>query len=910
MCAMLNWACPEVVPCISWRKLSISLSATWILLSTSRSRSREIRISLRMSSRNLWNDTPCFSSVARNSGSERRFCSAIICTVRSTCTSSARTPVSRAYCTCTRSLIMRSRTCRSSTSGGGNCVPWRLSWVSTSLTRSARSRWVMTSLLTTATMRSTSCGPRCADDGPGPGRASGARGWMPGEPPPGCPEPGMRNCAAALPAIASSRISRTRCILSVVRAIGAGRPRADRCHARPRAHGYRRAAEVAAVEPAVGRRRLVNERVARDAPPQHLERVGSDPCKAVELELHEEERRLLRGRGLELLRDGTDDPAAGIIFDPEERLDGLLALQVVAVAADAVEPAAERPLRCNVDVLDRTRAGGQVLVGVAVRDARDRRGCRRVARAGDEPLDAAAARKLVLRAELGGPARRDAAGEADDERRDVVGPHRLAGNRDLLVGEEVALPDRRAHLFLAVRWPDEPRGDPERELVRVRDPVAAGEDVLLEELAEVEIARRGVEDREFRLIPERDVEIVGARLQRLQVVGTEPLRVALEDEPGVEARDRQRDRRVLLGEAARRGEVVADRGHAHLRLDEAVGGDERPGHPGIRGRAGAGGHQRRVAEAHELAAEAEVDAGGRRPQRVHQELRLAKVRDRHRVLRVLQGLEALVVRGCAPVPGRRAVGGERLLRQVGLGRDREPPGEVAEVVVVRDLLIVHQPGETVQEIEVALERGRVPRFPERLVLREDLVAGLAFRVRRQEPELVQELQAAPRHVAGRDRRVVIGRDVPVERRHHLEADSVLDAGGGRQEAALPLVVERVVEPRNPRRRCAEEGEARTARGGDLALHVDVEFLRLDVPVVLARLARGERALGDAVALVAFETDRRRGAAPFDVDHQARVLDGGGLASGRQPAPQPRAHRALRESERRLLEDPARLADPH
>jgi hypothetical protein len=35
-----------------------------------------------------------------------------------------------------------------------------------------------------------------------------------------------------------------------------------------------------------------------------------------------------------------------------------------------------------------------------------------------------------------------------------------------------------------------------------------------------------------------------------------------------------------------------------------------------------------------------------------------------------------------------------------------------------------------------------------------------------------------------------------------------------------------------------------------------------------------------------------------------------LRAGRQPAPQPRAHGALREPEGRLLEDPARVTDPH
>ena len=250
MCARLYCAGPAAVVCSSWRKLSISLSPTWILLSTSRSRSREIRISLRMSSRNFWNDTPCRSSAARKSASDSLFCSAIVCTVRSICRSSARTPVSRAYWTCTRSVIMRSSTCRSSTSAR----------------RERRALALELALDHPYALGEIALGDDLlVDDGndaidelrarAARGRhrrsarldAPGGRGWMPGEAPPGSPEPGARNCAAAVPAATARRI-RTTSRISIVTAISARRAGPDRRDARRRARRHRRPAELAGDE--------------------------------------------------------------------------------------------------------------------------------------------------------------------------------------------------------------------------------------------------------------------------------------------------------------------------------------------------------------------------------------------------------------------------------------------------------------------------------------------------------------------------------------------------------------------------------------------------------------------------------------------------------------------------------------
>src|SRR5207253_1783870 len=140
---------------ISSRNRATSVSLTWILSSTSRSRSRVRRICSRRSSRHSSNDTPSASSARRNSASAILLPSATRCTARSSCSSSTRMPVSRAICSCAFSRIRRSSIWRSSTSRSGAGVFCRRSCRSARPTASFSSESVTTSLLTTATMRST-----------------------------------------------------------------------------------------------------------------------------------------------------------------------------------------------------------------------------------------------------------------------------------------------------------------------------------------------------------------------------------------------------------------------------------------------------------------------------------------------------------------------------------------------------------------------------------------------------------------------------------------------------------------------------------------------------------------------------------------------------------------------------------
>ena len=154
--------------------VSTSASVTTMSFSTSRSRSRARTISWRISSRNLVYFTPSFSSVARKSVMERLFSCAMRSMVRSSVASSTLMPVSFASWTCSRSLIMRSRIWRDSTSEAGIWVPWRCSCFATRSTRTERSFCVITSSFTTATMRSTGA-TRDAAGGARRGSGRGAR---------------------------------------------------------------------------------------------------------------------------------------------------------------------------------------------------------------------------------------------------------------------------------------------------------------------------------------------------------------------------------------------------------------------------------------------------------------------------------------------------------------------------------------------------------------------------------------------------------------------------------------------------------------------------------------------------------------------------------------------------------------
>ena len=146
------------------RKLSISPSEMTILLSTSRSRTREMVISSRISSRKRVKGIPSRCKASRNWDSDIWLLAAIRCSACSSWASSTRRPISLACCSCTLSMIRRSSICCSSTSRGGRLVPWRFSCSSASPSRVRSSCRVITSSLTTATIRSAGRGSLAGRD--------------------------------------------------------------------------------------------------------------------------------------------------------------------------------------------------------------------------------------------------------------------------------------------------------------------------------------------------------------------------------------------------------------------------------------------------------------------------------------------------------------------------------------------------------------------------------------------------------------------------------------------------------------------------------------------------------------------------------------------------------------------------
>src|SRR5262245_27498170 len=454
------------------RNRSISLSFTWIFSSTSRSRRRESMICSRRSSRQASKATRSRSSARRKSASVILLLSAMRCTARSSCSSSMRMPVSRALWSCALSRISRSRIWRSNTARSGSAVPWRRSCRSALATAMLSSEKVITSLFTTATMRSTSCAP-CAS----------ARS-------------GRRNTAK------SNRCIALEYLLERQRPAAAGRE---------------------------GRRVIrIGHRVARDVPrqqPDHV--VGADLAHAVELELQEESGGALGRRSLDARHHCANHPAARVVLDPRQPLEQPLVQEGVIVPCNAVPPRRDGPLRGEVDL-----PHGVAREAVArVEHLRDLRG---VLERGVENLRVLL-EPAVLRRGIEGPVPEKPAAHRAQQVGFVLGAQRRGGREaDPLVFEVVALPDGRAKRLLPVLR-EKARGQREGDLIRIAETVAADEAVFAEELGEVEVGERGVEDRDLVLVAEGCIHVEETRLQGLRQLLAEKPRAALEDEAAVEA---------------------------------------------------------------------------------------------------------------------------------------------------------------------------------------------------------------------------------------------------------------------------------------------------------------------------------------------------------------------------------------
>src|SRR5205085_1314393 len=145
--------------------------------------------------------------------------------------------------------------------------------------------------------------------------------------------------------------------------------------------------------------------------------------------------------------------------------------------------------------------------------------------------------QVVFERPGGGPYFRQAPLAREEQVR-TVGAARLLGQRHALGAIVIALPGGEAHSFLARLRIEQAGGESEGDLIRIADAVAAQIPVFGKELRKIEIVDCGIERRYLVLTAVRNVDIVGARFERLRECLAEQIRLALEDQPAVDAADR------------------------------------------------------------------------------------------------------------------------------------------------------------------------------------------------------------------------------------------------------------------------------------------------------------------------------------------------------------------------------------
>jgi hypothetical protein len=164
-------------------------------------------------------------------------------------------------------------------------------------------------------------------------------------------------------------------------------------------------------------------------------------------------------------------------------------------------------------------------------------------------------------------------------------------------------------------------------------------------------------------------------------------------------------------------------------------------------------------------------------------------------------------------------------------------------------------------------------------LRIDFAAVLPPLAAEQVAELTAELQAALGHDPRRDRRVVVRREVEVVGQRELDAARARRSCRRHEEATLALVGERELEPRRVEDRCAEEAHGRVMRGADHPVRVEVELVRLQVPILARRDAARVPAIRDVIFAGPFEADLAGVAACAGLaDAERRRLERSGLRS--------------------------------
>src|SRR5258706_548963 len=261
------------------------------------------------------------SSILRKASGDNLFSCAMRSIERCNWVSSTRSPVSLALCANTFAVTSRSSSCRSRTSGAGKGVPWRFNCCSATLTCSSRSRRVTTSLLTTATTRSSiTISLRFA---------------------PSCAAPTGRTRHAR------STGARIRMFMFISLA-----GNLHHCGSRPCCRAW--------VHASIRREWIdihgplfVCLRVAADVLPQQFQRARTDPRQPGQLELKEHRVDVLLGCAHKPMQDEPRRPAAGIVLDPQQALQKALVLQAVVVARQPGPATAHRPFRRQVDLLQR-----------------------------------------------------------------------------------------------------------------------------------------------------------------------------------------------------------------------------------------------------------------------------------------------------------------------------------------------------------------------------------------------------------------------------------------------------------------------------------------------------------------------------------------------------------------------------
>src|SRR6185312_9527706 len=462
---------------------------------------------------------PSLASAARNWSGVILLSCTTRAIVRSTSVSSTLMPDSLANCISARSLMRRSSTCLSSTSGAGSGTLEMLSWRIVLARLSLMSYCVIASSLTTATTRSSgTSGALGSALAAGAGRAeagavTGSCGLARGD------------CAAAPPADATTRAATKARSTTAMDFMDSLSPVGI---ATMRAIWMLEVGQRIETCVAPQERRVVGAQIPRHASAQQVERTGSDPREAVEFQLDEHRVGGLLGRRRQAMEHEAQDPAVLIVLDACDGLERLFIVQRVVPAAEQRHVVADRPLARDIELpqcIDATGGGIDELAGVAIAEVERAAEPRRVAQRDVELLVLADVEVLLDEA-----LQRPGVGQLALGLEQDVGARARArhlGERHALVGEVEALAERHAQPLRTRQRVEQPRGHRHRQLVGVADAVVAEIAVLAEELREIEVVDRRVEDRQRVLVAVRDVDVEEPRLERLHEVFAEHAPVAL-----------------------------------------------------------------------------------------------------------------------------------------------------------------------------------------------------------------------------------------------------------------------------------------------------------------------------------------------------------------------------------------------